>query len=325
MAILSGIKKNVLVLGAASFFTDVSSEMIFPLLPVFLTAVLGAGKEAIGLIEGLADSASSLLDIFVGYWSDAGRNRKRFVVAGYGLSSLSKFGIAFASSWPAILVFRSVERVGKSVRTAPRDALIAASSGRGSRGKAFGIHRAMDTMGAIVGPALAFVILGAFADSSDGYRAVFQLALIPAFVAVALIWLFVREPKLSAEKEKKKPLRPDFWQSLRTLSPDYRRFLGISCLFSLSYFSFAFLIVRANELGISAQDILLIYILYNVAYMAASIPAGGLSDRIGRKRIIAASFLLYALVLAGFAFAANLWQIALLFAIYGVFVAADSQ
>lgn len=329
MAILSGIKNNVYVLGAVSFFTDVSSEMIFPLLPVFLTTILGAGKEAIGLIEGVADSLASLLDIFIGYWSDAGHQRKKFVIAGYGFSSISKLGIAFATTWPMVLVFRGVERIGKSIRTSPRDAIIAASVDKHSRGKAFGLHRAMDTAGAIVGPILAYVIMAGLGSGEGAYRTVFYAALIPAFIAVALIWLFVREP---AEKRTAKPVsegkeasRPTFWQKLKLLPSGYKRFLSISCVFSLSYFSFALLIVRANEIGISAQDILLVYILYNIVYMAASVPVGMLSDKFGRKPTIIASFFLYALVLSGFVFAANLWQVALLFAIYGLFVTTDES
>jgi MFS family permease len=324
MGLLSGIKKNVLVLGVVSFFTDVSSEMIFPILPVFLATFLGAGTEAIGLIEGIADSASSLLDIFVGYWSDSTGRRKQFVISGYGLSSLSKVGIAFSTTWPLVLVFRGVERIGKSIRTSPRDAIIAASSGRKIRGKAFGLHRAMDTLGAVAGPVAAYFILSWMGSGESAYRAVFYAAIIPAFIAVAAILLFVREPKVK-EQPRKQEKRLSFWQKLRLLSADYRRYLWVSCFFSLAYFSFALLIVRANEIGISTQDILLVYILYNIVYMLVSVPIGQLSDRIGRKPVIVASFLLYALICVGFALAGSLWQVALLFAAYGVFVSTDES
>lgn len=328
MGLFTGIKNNVIVLGIVSFLTDVSSEMIFPILPVFLTAILGIGKEAIGLIEGIADSASSLLDIFIGYWSDRGQ-RKKFVIAGYGLSSISKLGIALASTWPVFLAARGMERIGKSIRTSPRDAIIAASSDKKTRGKAFGLHRAMDTAGAVAGPAVAYLILAWMGSTEAGYRAIFYYALIPAFLAVAVIWLFVREPKAKqlppalAEKEKVK--RIGFWQKLKMLKDDYRRFLLVSCLFSLAYFSFALLIVRASEIGISAENILLIYILYNIVYMVFSVPVGQLSDKIGRKPVIVASFLLYALIVAGFIFASDFWQVAALFAIYGIFVTTDES
>ena len=318
----------MLILGVVSFLTDVSSEMIFPILPVFLTTFLGAGKEAIGLIEGIADSASSLLDIFIGYWSDSSGKRRKFVIAGYGLSSISKLGIALATTWPIVLVFRGVERVGKSIRTSPRDAIIAASSTKGARGTAFGLHRAMDTLGAVAGPAIAYVILAWMGSTEAGYRAVFYAAIIPAFLAVAAIWLFVREPKktaVPADKDKEKAKKIGFWQKLKLLPPNYVRFLQVSCLFSLAYFSFALLIVRANEVGISTENILLLYILYNVIYMLSSIPIGKLSDKIGRRPIIIASFLFYAAICIGFIFAGTLWQLAILFALYGIFVAADES
>lgn len=325
MGIAKGIKQNVYVLGIASFLTDVSSEMIFPILPVFLTTFLGVGTAILGLIEGIADSLSSLLDIFIGYWSDVKRDRKNFVIYGYGLSSISKIGIALASTWPAVLAFRGADRVGKSIRTSPRDAIIAASSGKSVRGQAFGIHRMLDTLGAIAGPLLAYFLLSALGTSESAYRGIFMLAIVPAFLAVAVIIFFVREPKIKTIPQEKQKKKGNFWKSIKSLPENYRRYLFISCLFSLAYFSFAFMIVRANELGIQAQDILLIYILYNIVYALVSIPMGRLSDRIGRKPVIVASFILYALICIGFAFAGSIWQVALLFAIYGIFVSTDES
>jgi MFS family permease len=318
-----GISRQVYALGIVSFFADVSSEMIFPILPLFLTTFLGAGKEAIGLIEGVADSSASLLEIFIGYWSDKAGSRKRFVLGGYGLSALLKVGIAAATSWPQVLVFRGLERVGKSIRTSPRDAIIAATTPKEARGKAFGLHRAMDTTGAIVGPLVAYAILAMLGSTEAAYRSVFYLALIPAAITVAIILLFVREPKQEEKPQAAK--RKGFWESLKGLGRDYKRFVLVSCLFSLSYFSFALLIVRAAEIGIRAEDIILMYAFYNIVYALVSIPGGALSDLVGRKPVIAASFALYALVLAGFAFATSFWQLALLFAVYAVFVALDES
>lgn len=325
MGLFSGIKKNVLLFGIVSFLTDVSSEMIFPLLPLFLTTFLGAGTAIVGLIEGVADSLSSLLDIFVGYVSDKEGSRKKFVIGGYGLSSLSKIGIALATSWPFILIWRGVERLGKSLRTSPRDAIIAASSTKETRGKAFGLHRAMDTTGAVVGPLIAYIILSFLGSGEGAYRAVFYTAVIPAFLAVFVIWFFIREPKKSGKAAPKNKHKQGFWSSLRSLSSNFRMFILISCVFSLSYFSFALLIIRASDIGVSSQDILLIYTLYNVIYALSSMPIGQLSDRIGRKLVIGGGFILYAFILAGFAVVTSLWQIALLFALYGVFVAADDS
>ncbi|MDE1797859.1 MAG: MFS transporter [Candidatus Micrarchaeota archaeon] len=323
MGLLDKISPNVLLLGIVSFFTDVSSEMIFPLLPLFLTTYLGASQAAIGLIEGIGDSFASLLDIFVGYFADKGGNYKRYVAYGYGLSSLVKAGIALATSWPQMIVLRGAERLGKSIRTAPRDAIISLSSDEKVRGRAFGLHRAMDTLGAIAGPAIAYVILSSLDNSEAAYRTVFWAALVPAVIAVLAIILLVREPQKSAKFKARKKL--PFFQALGQLDVKFKRFLLISGLFSLSYFSFALLIVRASQLGVSAERILLLYLLYNILYAAASVPVGMLSDKIGRKPIIAAAFALFGLVCLGFAYLTAVWQIALLFALYGVFVAADDS
>jgi MFS family permease len=323
MGLLDGISRNVMLLGAVSFLTDVSSEMIFPVLPLFLSTVLGAGKEAIGLIEGLADSIASLLDIVFGYWSDRLGKRKEFAIAGYGVSSVLKAGLLFANSWPQVLLIRGLERVGKSIRTSPRDAIIAASSDEKSRGKAFGFHRMMDTFGAITGPVVAYLILSSLGNTEAGFRTVFLAAILPAFLAVGVLAVFVRgarKPEPSAA-----PRRLGFWQALASLDKRYRGYLGISCLFSLSYFSFALLILRASEIGLSPESALLAYIIYNIVYALASVPLGMLSDRVGKRPVISGSFILYALICVGFIFASSFWHIAALFAAYGIFVAADES
>lgn len=317
------IGSNVYTLGIVSFLTDVSSEMVFPNIPLFLTMVLGAGKEVIGLIEGIADSTASLVEIFSGYFSDKLGKRKQFVLFGYGLSSVLKVGIALSTAWWHVLIMRGLERIGKGIRTAPRDAIIAASAPKEARGKAFGLHRAMDTAGAILGPLLAYVLLSWFGTGEAGFRTVFLLAIIPAFLAVAAILLFVREP----ETQNAKPLekRPSFWEALKRMPPEYKTYLKVSLFFSLSYFSFAFFIVRAADMGISPENVLLLYIFYNVVYALASVPGGALSDRVGRRPVIAGAFALYAVVCFGFAVATEWWHAAILFALYGVFVALDES
>jgi MFS family permease len=315
------ISPTVYVLGVVSFLTDVSSEMIFPILPLFLTSVLGAGKELLGLIEGIADSTASLVEIFSGYFSDKSGKRKQFVIAGYGISSLVKVAIALSTTWWQVLIARGLERVGKGIRESPRDALISSSTGAEVRGKAFGIHRAMDTAGAIIGPIIAYFILLQFGSLEPGYRTVFLAALVPAFLAVLVIALFVREP----EKAVPPKSRPPFWDAVRQMTPQYKTFLKVSLLFSISYFSFAFFIVRAADMGISTELVLAMYVFYNIMYAASSVPVGILSDRIGRKPVIAGAFALYALICLGFAFSGQPWQAALLFGLYGIFVAADDS
>lgn len=317
----SGWGGNIIALGVVSFFTDVSSEMIFPILPIFLTSILHASTEIVGLIEGIADSMSSIFDILVGYFSDKFRRRKDFVVAGYGLSSVVKIGFALSTQWWHVLIMRGLERIGKGLRTAPRDSIIAASVNEKTRGRAFGLHRAMDSAGAVVGPILAYLILRWLGESGSAYYSVFYAAIIPAFIAVAVLIFFVREPRKPAEIKRKHP----FWDSLKRTSDRYKRFLAVSVLFSIAYFSFAFFIVRAVDIGVKPEDVLLMYVLYNIMYMLFSVPAGVLSDKIGRKPVIAGAFALYGLICLGFAFASSWWHAAVLFAVYGVFVATDDS
>ncbi len=335
MGLMDGITKNVFILGVVSFLTDVSSEMIFPILPLFLTTVLHVGTEIVGLIEGVADSIASLTDIVFGYWSDRLGKRKEFAVAGYGLSTMLKGALPLVNAWPQVLVIRGAERLGKSLRTPPRDAIIAASTDEKNRGKAFGFHRGMDTLGAICGPLMAWGVFTLMGETEPAFRTIFLIALVPAFLAVVTLAVFVRDPLRDAREASKKKgpsaipqkpaERPRFWDSLRMLSPQYRRYLAVSCFFSLAYFSFALLIVRANDIGISAENVLLAYTLYNVVYVLASVPMGALSDRVGRRPVISFSFVLFGLICAGFIIAGDLWQIILLFALYGVFVSIDES
>jgi MFS family permease len=317
------ISKDVIILGLVSFFTDVSSEMIFPNIALFLTLVLGAGTELVGLVEGVADSMASIVDIFSGYFSDKLGKRKQFVLFGYRLSSVVKLGIALSTTWWMVLLMRGGERIGKSIRSSPRDALIAAASPKEIRGKAFGLHRAMDTAGAVIGPLIAFGLLSLYGSTEAGFRNTFLIAIIPAFIAVAIIVLLVREPAPEAAPAAQK--RPSFWESLKTMPPGFYPFLKVSLLFSLAYFSFSFFILRATDMGVKPADVLLFYTLYNVVYALASVPVGMLSDKIGRKPVIGGAFALYGLICVGFALGTAWWHAALLFALYGVFVAADDS
>lgn len=317
------ISPAIIMLGIVSFLTDVSSEMVFPNIALFLTLVLGAGKEVVGLVEGVADSTASIIEIFSGYFSDKLGKRKQFVLFGYGLSSIVKIGIALSTTWWMVLIMRGLERVGKGIRTAPRDAIIAASAEKQIRGRAFGLHRAMDTAGAIIGPLLAFVLLSTFGANETGFRNTFLVAIIPAVLAVAVIIFFVREPKAAAAPAPAK--KQSFWEALKGMPPEYISFIKVSLLFSLSYFSFSFFILRAADIGVNPEDVLLLYVFYNIVYALASVPGGWLSDKIGRKPVIAGAFALYAIICAGFALATTWWHAALLFGLYGIFVALDES
>jgi len=276
-----GLTANVVVLGFVSLFTDVSSEMILPILPFFLTEVLFANAFIVGLVEGIAESVGTFTKIFSGRLSDSAGKRKRFVAAGYGLSTAMKVLFPFAQSWPEFLGMRILERTGKGVRDAPRDALLTESTPPETRGKAFGFHRSMDTAGAIAGPIITLVLLATLVAGwriEDQYRRILLLAAIPALVSVLVI-LLVREPPRTPTRSQ--PLRVAF----RGIPKPLLVFLGIASLFSFADFSYVFLLLRAGILYGTTQAILL-YVLYNVVYAAHAFPAGILSDRVGRKPVV---------------------------------------
>ena len=312
--LMKGVGANIIILGLVSLFTDLGSQMVFPLIPLFLDGVLGASKTVIGLIEGSAETTASLLKVFSGYWSDKIKRRKPFVLAGYGLSSLSKPLFAFAYTWPAVFGIRIVERVGKGIRSAPRDAIIAESCADDVRGKAYGIHRAMDGMGSILGATLALILL-----ISLGYRNVFLLAGIPSLIAVLLI-IFVKE-------EKKKTPQPlthttkSIRISFKALTPQLKYFTIIATIFALGNFGYAFLMLRAVDIGLSDHIAMLLYITFYIIYTIFTIPAGTISDKIGRKPVIGIGYVLFGITSLGLVFVSSLFQIVWIFVLYGVFYA----
>ena len=306
--VFRGITGNVLVLGFVSFLTDVSSEMIYPLLPLFLTTVLGAGPAFLGIIEGVAESTASFLKLISGILSDRLPKRKGLVLAGYTVSSLARPLIAAATTPLAVLGIRFADRVGKGIRTSPRDALIADSVDVGVRGKAFGFHRSMDHAGAIVGPLVATACLAWF---SLDLRTVFWLAAIPGILAVLLIILKVRETG-RRHLEDGRFLFAIPKGRLRT-------YLLILFLFTLGNSSDAFLLLRASQLGVKPALIPLLWTFFHLIKMLATMPFGALSDRLGRRGIIVAGWSVYALAYVGFALATTELHIWLLFAFYGLF------
>ncbi len=308
---MPGIKRPVLVLSAVSFLTDISSEMIYPLVPIFLTSVLGAPLAAVGLIEGFAESTSSILKTASGWLSDRLRARKPLVFLGYALSALAKPLLAAAYVWPAVLGARFVDRAGKGLRTAPRDALVAEVTPSHLRGRAFGFHRAADTLGAVVGPAVG---LGLLAALNENFRLIFLLALIPAAGGVALLAL-VRERRLPPAAGGERGV------SLRELGPGFYAFLAVSLVFALGNSSDVFLILRAKDLGLSNSEVVLSYIVFNAVYAALAFPAGVVSDRLGRRNVIGLGFLVFALVYLGFALAGGGALVWGLFAVYGFYMA----
>jgi len=307
-----GISKNVFVLGLVSFFNDVASEMIYPIVPIFLTSVLGAPVAIVGLIEGIAESTASILRVVSGWLSDKWQKRKPFIVAGYSFSAISKILLSLAYSWPFVLFARFVDRFGKGTRTSARDALIAESSENSVRGRSFGFHRALDTMGAVVGPLLALLAIH-FLDNK--FRLIFFLAFIPAFIGILLLIFFV--------KEKKKEVNSSFvfrfnWKEL---DPSFKIFLLISFIFALGNSSDAFLILRAQNLGLSLILVVLVYVLFNFTYAIFSMPAGIISDKIGPKKVLLAGFLLFSVVYLFFGLVHSSLLLWFLFPIYGIYMA----
>jgi len=304
------LPKNVRSLAAVSFFTDVSSEMIYPLLPVFLSTVIGASASLIGAIEGAAESTAAVLKLGSGWWSDRVRRRKPLVVAGYALASVARPLVAIAQTAGHVLAIRLTDRVGKGIRTAPRDALIADSVHPNARGRAFGFHRAADHAGAVVGPLIAFALLK-WSDTS--IRSVFALAAIPALLAVVVVAFAVREaPRESVvhadAPDLSQPMGRRFWA-----------FLTVVLVFTLGNSTDAFLLLRAADLGVPAALAPILWAMLHVVKSVSSTPGGALSDRLGRKPLIVAGWLLYAAVYFAFARASASWHAWALFATYGIY------
>lgn len=317
-----GLSQNVLALSAVSLLNDTSSEIIYPLLPAFLALTLGASPFFIGLIEGFAESVASLLKLFSGYLSDKFGNRKLPVFFGYSLASLARPILAFATSWQYVLFVRVTDRVGKGIRGTPRDALIADSVPPNKRGIAFGFNRAADHLGAILGPVCAFVLLYFLAGnpndpSAQDYRQVFLFASIPVVLGLFVIVFFVKEEK--REKHQTKENITPIKLSLKGFDGNFKRFLVVVALFTLSNSTDAFLLLRAEQTGITPAVLPLLWMALHFSKVLFSLIGGDLSDKLGRKTLIFSGWIVYALVYAGFAFVDAAWQAWVLFIVYGIY------
>ncbi|VVB73984.1 Multidrug resistance protein MdtH [uncultured archaeon] len=311
-----GIKPDILLLGIVSFLTDLSSESIFSVFSIFFTVTLGASTALLGLVEGMADLASSSLDYVSGSLSDRSGKRKGIAIAGYGISTVAKGILLFATSVPVAALFRVVERFGKSVRGPPRDAWISSIADRSGKGYAFGVHKALDKSGAILGPIFAYAFFTAFPQTLSSFILLFALALVPAALATALLFLLKDRPSRPRRRE-------NIFTAYRTLDKGFKRYLWAAGIFSLAYFSFSFLLLKAYDVGFALTDVILLYALFNVAFVIFSIPIGKLGDRIGRERIIALSYVLYALMSVGFILADSKPAVIAMFVLYGMFYAVD--
>ncbi|MFC1870380.1 MFS transporter [Chloroflexota bacterium] len=317
-----GLHPNVFYLGMVSLLTDISSEMIFTLVPLFLSNVLGTATTVIGLIGGLSDSTEGILKICSGWFSDKIRRHKLLAVMGYGLAAVAKPFMYLATSWGIVLSVRLTDRVGKGIRSSPRDALVAESVPAKDLGRGFGLHRAMDTTGAFLGLALAAVIIylvqgGGIQLSLKSYQWLVLVGVIPAVLAVVMLLIFVQEKKrLPAGTPQRSFTLVGIGGGFDTR---FKIFLAIMAVFTLGNSSDFFVILRAQSLEVPLIQVVMMLALFNATYAATSLPMGILSDRVGRRRVITLGWLIYALVYLGFALASNLWQIWLLFAGYGVY------
>jgi MFS family permease len=318
-----GLHHNVFFLGLVSLLTDVSSEMIFTLVPLFITNVLGAGALVVGLVGGISESFDAVFRIFSGRISDRFRRRKVLAVLGYGFSTAVKPFMLLASAWGGVLGVRFGDRIGKGIRSSPRDALIADSVSADKRGKSFGIHRAMDTSGALLGLVIAAVIIyavqgGALGLTDATYRWMVIVGVVPAVLAVIVLIAFVHEKGLSSSVDSK-PTSEAVPAAKQAFSNKFKLFLLIIGVFTLGNSSDFFIVLRAQNLDVNVLNITLMLVLFNLTYALVATPAGMLSDKLGRRRVIVMGWTVYALVYLGFALSTSVWQVWLLFAAYGIY------
>ena len=307
---LAGITRPIWVLSLVSFFADVSGEMVYPIIPLFITGTLAAPALAVGIVEGVAEGTANLTKLFSGRWSDTAGKRKPFVVAGYSLGTLGKAILAVAPVWPVAMIGRSVDRFGKGIRSAPRDAMLADFAEPRYLGRVFGLHRTMDTLGAVVGPLIGLALLALL---NDRLRLVIGIAVVPGIVSVFVLrWL----PERSA------PPSPDGnRRQFGKLPTKFYVLLAITMVFMIGNSSDAFLILRSKDLGLTTTLVVLAYVAYNLVYALLSFPAGVISDRLPRAWLVAAGWTVFAGVYAGFALTGSKGAVWPLFVIYGAYIA----
>ena len=309
-----GILRNIVFLGLVSFFADISSEMVYPLIPLYLTASFGATPVLVGIIEGIAESMASLLKVFSGYISDKYNRKKPLAFFGYASGLLYKLALLFAGSWVGILGARVIDRFGKGIRTAPRDVMVSESADKDHMGKAFGIHKAMDMAGSAIGTLLAFILLTQIGEGS--YKTIFAVSILPVLFALCM-FVFIKEKQGMREI---KP-REHFWKNIKQLNGNLKLYLLVAFVFTLGNSSNTFLLLKANAIGFSTTDVILLYFLYNLVTALLAIPFGKRSDRVGRKRILIAGYLTFAAVYLGFALVTSKWMLVAVFMLYGFYTA----
>lgn len=308
--------RNIIILGLISCFADISSEMVYPLIPLYLTAVFGATPVLVGIIEGIAESIASLLKVFSGYISDRFQHKKAIAFSGYATGLLYKAALLFAGSWGGILTARVIDRLGKGIRTAPRDVMVSESADKNNMGKAFGIHKMLDMAGSAVGILLAFLLMKNIGTDTNSYKIVFAISIIPIVIAL-ILFSFVHEKKgkhVTIQREY-------FWKNTSKLNGQLKLYLAITFLFTLGNSSNSFLLLRASDIGFDSSSTILLYFIYNLTASLLAIPCGKLSDKIGRKQLLVGGYITFSLVYFGFAFCNSKPFMILIFIVYGIYTA----
>jgi MFS family permease len=310
------VHPDVFKLGIVSFLTDISSEAIFSVFSIFFTVIVGAPATLLGVVEGFSDFSASSLDYFAGWLSDKSGKRKPLALFGYGFSTLAKLMLLTGGSVVALATFRIIERMGKSFRGPPRDAWLSAVAPEETRGYTFGVHKAMDKAGAVLGPLIAYFLLLFLGAGMSTFRLIFIIAVVGAAGAVVVLSLMKDRPGIPHERE-------NIFKAWGTLSPRFKSYLLPAGIFSLAYFSFGFLLLRAYTIGFAIKDVVLLYALFNISFVIVSIPVGKLGDLIGRRYIIISGYLIYIIMALGFVFATEKWQVVILFLLFGIFYSID--
>jgi MFS family permease len=312
---------NIFFLGLISFFTDLSTEMVYPLIPLYLVGAFGATHVLVGIIEGIAESLASLLKVYSGYLTDRFQKKKLLAFSGYAAGLVYKIGLLFASSWIGILGARVIDRLGKGIRTSPRDVLVSESASSHNMGKAFGLHKALDMAGAGIGILIIYLLI----KNSDGnydYKNLFALSMIPAVLGLVM-FIFVKEKKrVSGDiKEEIKPQRQPFWKNIKKIDNQLKLYLAVVFIFTLGNSSKAFMILKASDAGFNEINVILLFFLYHAVAAAFSVPLGKLSDKIGRKNLLVPGYITFSVCYFGFAFAAAPAAFVLTFILYGLYTA----